>query len=494
MKKKWLYVAICCFLFSCAHVEQAKETKSEPVRPPEIPSPLSFQVEKEKKAVKIREEETLSFALRDAEVKDILRAIGKQAGYNVVLEPDVKGSSTVDLKNVTLGKALQYLLEPLGFTYKIEDKTIYVSKPKVETKIFHLNYLALKKVGSSTVYTTPGTVGGSTTAGGGAVTTTSTSGSQVTVKSETDSDLWKSLEDNIKSLVSRDGKFIVNKQTMMIFVTDYPNSLRDIETFLKAAEDAIQRQVMIEAKIIEVQLNDESRQGINWSFINAKIGELTLGGKQVFFNTLPDATLSTTSAIANVPYFRISGSQNDVSGFLDLLRVYGKVEIISNPKISAMNNQRAIIKVARQDVYFDVTQTNNSSIIGEPTITYTARFVDVGLTLDVMAQIDDRSNIILNVHPIMSEKVDNIATPGDLSTVPLLDVREVDTMVKVKEGETIVIGGLIKKRKKNTDTGAKGLMNVPLIGQLFKLNETEDSKNELVVILTPRVIYGERGL
>jgi type II secretory pathway component HofQ len=197
MRKQWIYIAAFCFLTSCAHVEQAKED-SPPVKPPDIPSPVSFQIEKEKRIEAPRQEELSSFSLREADVKDIIRAIGKQANYNVVVEPDVKGVTTVDLKNVTLAKALEYILEPLGFTYKIEDRTIYVSKPKLETKIFNVNYIALKKIGTSNVYATPGTIGGSSTTSGGTTTTSSSSGSQVSIKSETESDLWKSLEEKFE--------------------------------------------------------------------------------------------------------------------------------------------------------------------------------------------------------------------------------------------------------------------------------------------------------
>jgi MSHA biogenesis protein MshL len=493
MRKQWIYIAAFCFLSSCAHVEQVKEVSS-PAKPPEIPSPVSFQIEKEKRVEAPGQEELSSFSLREADVKDILRAIGKQANYNVVIEPDVKGVTTVDLKNVTLAKALEYILEPLGFTYKIEDKTIYVSKPKLETKIFNVNYIALKKIGTSTVYATPGTIGGSSTTSGGTTTTSSSSGSQVSIKSETESDLWKSLEDNIKTLISKEGKFVVNKQTMMIFVTDYPKSLKDIEMFLKAAEGIIQRQVMIEAKIVEVQLNDESRQGVNWKFVGAHIGEFALEGQQGLLNPLTAMAASSTTAVAGTPFFRLFGGNKnlDISNtFIDLLKTYGTVETISNPKIATLNNQRAIIKVTTQDVYFETTQTADSSGAANPTVTSTAKFIDVGLTLDVTPQIDDKGNIILSVHPIMSERVSNVIAPGIGTPVPVLDVREVDTIVKVREGETIVIGGLIKNRKLNTDTGTKWLMDIPVIKYFFKLNEKEISKSELVIFLTPRIIYGD---
>ena len=279
----------------------------------------------------------------------------------------------------------------------------------------------------------------------------------------------------------------------MIFVTDYSKSLKDIEMFLKAAEGILQRQVMIEAKIVEVLLNDESRQGINWKFVGVKIGEFALEGQQGFLNPLTAMAASSTTAIAGTPFFRIFGGNKNMvmsDTFIDLLRIYGTVETISNPKIATLNNQRAIIKVTTQDVYFETQQTTNTGA-ANPTITSTAKFIDVGLTLDVTPQIDDKGNIILSVHPIMSERVSDVAAPGLGTPVPVLDVREVDTIVKVREGETIVIGGLIKNRKLNTDTGTKWLMDIPIIGHFFKLNEKEISKSELVIFLTPRIIYGD---
>jgi len=481
MKKHWICIAVFCFLSSCAHIEQTNETATIS-KPPDIPSPVVFQIEKEKPVNIPKQEEPFSFSLREADVKDIIRAIGKQANYNVVIEPDVKGITTVDLVNVTLNRALEYILEPLGFTYKIEERTIYVSKPKLETKIFSVNYIALKKIGTSNVYATPGAMTGATAG--------STSGSQVTIKSETESDFWKILEDNIKALISKDGKFVVNKQSMMIFVTDYSKNLKEIKMFLDAAEGVIHRQVVIEAKIVEVQLNDESRQGVNWKFVDARIGEFSLQGQQAFLNKLTTAAASSSTAVAGTPFFRIFGGNKNLdidNTFVDLLKIYGKVETISSPKIATMNNQRAIIKVTKQDVYFDVDKDVTNGVVA---LTYTPKFIDVGLTLDVTPQIDDRDNIILNVHPIMSEKVSEVTTPDGFAKVPVLDVREVDTIVKIKDGETIVIGGLIKNRKSTTDTGTKWLMDIPVIKHLFKLNEEETSKSELVIFLTPRIIYG----
>jgi len=488
MKIRWIPLVLPRFLLSCAHSQKGAEKKAG-VKPPDIPSPVSFQVDSEKKVVTERSEDLYSFSLREADVKDILRAIGRQTDYNIVIEPDVKGTTTVDLKQVTLAKALEYLLEPLNYTFKMEDRTIYVSKPKIETKIFHLNYIALKKIGKSKVYATPGTIGGSTSTTGSTTTSTSTTGSQVTVESETESDLWKSLEENIKGILSKEGKYVVNKQVMMVYVTDYPRQLKGIEMFLKAAEGVIHRQVMIEAKIVEVYLNEESRQGVNWSLLGASIGGLNFKASQVLMNT--SVTQSATGPIAGTPLFRMfvgHGNLDINNTFIDLLQVYGRVEVISSPEIATLNNQRAIIKVTRQDVYFDETQTSTSGVGN--TVTYTPKFIDVGLTLDVTPQIDDKGTIVMSIHPIVSEKTTTVASPSG-NEVPVLDIREADTIVRSREGETIIIGGLIKNRKATSDTGIKGLMNIPIIGQIFKLNEDAGTKTELVVFLTPKIIYDQ---
>lgn len=487
MKIRWIPLVLLCFLLSCTHSQKAPDKMA--AKPPDIPSPVSFQVDSEQKVVAEKSEDLYSFSLREADVKDILRAIGKQTDYNIVIEPDVKGVTTVDLKRVTLAKALEYILEPLNYTFKIEERTIYASKPKLETKIFHLNYIALKKIGKSKVYATPGTIGGSTSTTGTTTTSTQTSGSQVTVESETESDLWKSLEENIKGILSKEGKYVVNKQVMMVYVTDYPRQLKGIEMFLKAAEGVIQRQVMIEAKIVEVYLNQESRQGVNWSLLGASIGGLKLRASQVLMN--PTVTQSGSSVIAGTPLFRMFVGHGNVdinNTFIDLLQEYGRVEVISSPKIATLNNQRAIIKVTRQDVYFDETQTSTSGVGN--TVTYSPKFIDVGLTLDVTPQIDDKGTIIMSIHPIVSEKTTTIASPSG-NEVPVLDIREADTIVRAREGETIVIGGLIKDRKGGTDTGVKGLMDVPLLGMFFKVKERASTRTELVVFLTPKIIYDQ---
>jgi len=492
MRNRWILITVMCVFSSCAHVEKAAEPPKV-VKPVDIASPVSLQMEKEKGVEVFKSKELFSFSFREADVKDILRAISKQINYNVVAEPDVKGTCTVDLKGVTLEKALEYILGPLNFTYKIEERTIYVSKPKIETRIFHLNYITVKKIGMSTVAGTTAGVTGGTTGTTGATGTGTGGESQVSVKSETESDIWKSLEDSLKNMLSKDGKVIINKHALTIFITDYPKNLRDIAMFLDVVEKSLHRQVMIEARIVEVTLTDSSRQGIDWGLISARIGEFTLAGQQVFLNPYWFVPISTVSApVAGTPFFRFYvGSKNlDIQRtFIDLLQTQGKVDVISSPKIVTLNNQRAVIRVAKQDVYFEEQQTPGALGVSS-TVTYSPRFINVGLILDVIPQIDNAGSIVLNIRPMLTEKVDLVTTPLG-SKVPVLDIREADTMVRLKDGETVVIGGLIKERKSIKETGTKGLMSIPLLGNLFKLKEEEITKTELVIIITPKIILQE---
>jgi len=481
---KKLSAFICCLVLcaACTHV-QTTATPPAPatIQPVEIKSPVAPQMEKERKAAPENSTERFSFALKEADVKDVLRGLSKQTGYNVVIEPDVKGMCTVDLRDVALLKALEYILEPLDYTFKIEEKTIYVSKPKLETKIFSLNYVALKKIGISSVV---GSVGG------GSSSTTGGSGEyrSVEVKTETEADIWKNIEENLKAMLSKDGKVVVNRQALLVQVADYPKYLKNISAFLEAVEGSLHKQVMIEAKIVEVQLNDTSREGVNWQFIEGRIGEFFINAKQVFLNPNILTVPSATQATATTPYFRLfvgNKHLNIDNTFIDLLKTQGNVNVVSSPRIATLNNQRAVIKVARQDVYFDEQQSVGA--VSTTLATYTPKFITVGLMLDVTPQIDNNGNIVLNIHPMLTEKVDVAQSPSG-SSVPILDVREADTLVRVREGETVIIGGLIKDRKRLADTGTKGLMDLPLIGWLFRLKESETQKNELVVFLTPRII------
>jgi MSHA biogenesis protein MshL len=519
--KTILFLTLFALVFvSCTPATQITKQDTPPPpasRPVDIPSPVGPQLERERRIEIVGPSDLFSFSLREADVKDVLRAIAQQSHYNVVVEPGVKGACTVDLKNVTLRKALDYILEPLECSYTIDEKTIYVSKVKIETKLFVLNYIAMKKTGTSTLRGSINLGGGGS---GGVTGTTGTSGTTsgttgggratevLTMRSDSETDMWKDIESHIKEMLSKDGKYVMNRVASTIVVSDFPKHLKNITLYLESIEGVIQRQVMIEAKIVEVELSESQSEGVNWRLISARIGEfrfdnteLVTRAPSILFPITKDAIPVTTDVLGNIvgqspsilnpPFFRFGVSNANFESFIELLKTQGKTKIISSPKIATLNNQRAIIKVAREDVAFETTTTIAS---GSPAQTSSiVRYVTIGLMLDVMPQIDGKGNIILNVHPVLTEKVgEQVSKTGDASA-PVIDVRETDTMVRMKDGETLIIGGLIKDREKKSESGVPGLMNLPIIGKFFKMKEVSTTRNELVIFLTPRIIYGSEN-
>ena len=236
-------------------------------------------MERERNAKLEGPKELFSFSLREADLKDVLRGIAKQSSYNVVMEPDVKGASTVDLKNVTLSKALDYILEPLNYVYKIDDNTIYVSKPKLETKVFQLNYAAFTKLTDSIVTGSSGTQRSGNLVVG------------VNMRTRTDMDAWVGFNDTLKNLLSADGKLTLNKQAGLVSVTDYPRNLKQFAAFLKSLDESIQRQVLIEARVVEVELTGQNREGVNWYLLNSQLNGVGFSYRQQFV----DPTLSQST-------------------------------------------------------------------------------------------------------------------------------------------------------------------------------------------------------
>jgi MSHA biogenesis protein MshL len=374
----------------------------------------------------------------------------------------------------------------LGYTFKIEDRTVYVSKPKLEPKVFTINYLALKKTSVSKVQWKEG--GSSTTSSG--TGTTSSDEKTLEIKSESETDLWKNLEDNLKAMMSPDGKFAVNRQAFTIIVTDYPKNLKRVSMLLDNLEGPMHRQILIEAKIVEVILNTGSRIGVNWQVVNARVGSLAQISATQFIPVPADFATDPSRVFRFQVGSLSSGDLNLANTYVDALQQEYKVEVLSSPKVATLNNQRAVIKATQQEVYFEQSQSVSS---GGNLATYTPKFLNVGVVLDVIPQIDENNNIILSIHPLYSTIAGT--QPYTDSTqkggVPVVTTREADTVVRVKDGETVVIAGLIQERKFKDRTGIFGLANIPLLGPLFRADTEERRNTELVVFLTPRILHAK---
>ena len=482
------------------------------VKAPELPSELPALQSLPKPSEmegEVFNERLYSLSYREAEVRDVLMAFSRESSYNIIVEPEVSGKVTVDLKKVTLARALDSLIRPLGLDFKQEGRFIYIVKPKMETRMYHLNYLAVIRSGSAQVSGTGGAGASTTTTSGG--TSTSSTGSQIVsqVRSEEVSNLWGEIEgrdkdgkldDKVKSgiraLLSEKGSLAVNKMASALMVTDFSKNLEMIDKFLQQVERAVSRQVIIEAQILEVTLNDRFQLGIDWRFLpqmtNAGFGWTSNQNLTGTTSTIPPswgvpaATTGLTAGVATLNFVSM----------LDALAQQGHVNVISSPRVSTLNNQKSIIKAATEEVYFEITISTSTG--GPPIITATPRNVTIGVILNVTPQIDADGNILLDIQPSVTEEITRrtqvvgATSSGQpiLTEAPVVSVRQAQTVARVRDGQTIVIAGLIRERKRNLDTGVPGLMEIPLLGYLFRTTAEIKEKSELVILITPK-LYGE---
>jgi MSHA biogenesis protein MshL len=517
--------------------QMAEPTKPQP--PPE--GKLKELVIPQREEAKKVPEKLYSFFARDSNIQDILLAFSKESEYNIVVDPELSGKVTIDLKRVTLKEALDAILSPLGWTYYIEGRFIKILRPQMESRLFTLNYIATKRGGKREIYASTG----------GGLQTAALSGQQVTggtsartgysdLVSVDEIDLWKEIQkgleviifgssevkekepasDTEKTIWTRvDGKgkkLIINKSTGVILVTDYSPNLNKIASYIETVEGSSQRQVTIQAKILEVILSDEHKEGINWNVIEGLPRSVNLawgltdkagttgypGGTTGYLSTGASSGISTTGATTvQIPgTFKIKpyggllaigagGAEIVLSDIMQAIATQGDVKVLSSPTISTLNNQKAIIRVGNQDVFF-IT----GAIATQTTVTQTIQpmTIDVGIILDVTPQIAEDGTIIMNIHPSITEKTGEKVTPDGKTTFPLLSVRETDTTVRVMDGQTIIIAGLMQEKKEESYTGFPVLQSVPLLGGLFRYRSETRKNSELVIMITPTLQVGKR--
>lgn len=489
-------------------------------------------------------EKLFSIYARDSSIQDVLLAFSKESDLNMVMDPDLNGKVTVDLKRVTLKEALDTILTPIGWTHRTEGKFIKVSRSQMETRIFTLNYVASKRTGKREVYVSTNAGGGlQTSVLPGQQTTLSPSGTRTgytDLVSMDEADLWNEIKKGLESLIfgtvvekeketlpdkektitwtrvdERGKKLIINKLTGTIMVTDYPVNINKIASYLETVEGSSQRQVTIQAKIMEVILSNEHKEGIDWKVIEGLPRSInvawglsnksktkgfpgTTSGFVTENNVLGGGTSASSidipGALRLAPYGGIfalgaAGSEVALSDIMKAIAEQGDVKVLSNPTISTLNNQKAIIRVGNQDVFFVTgavaTQTTVTQFIQPMTI-------DIGIILDVTPQIAEDGTIVMNIHPSITDKTGEKVTPDGKSTFPLLSVRETDTTVKVRDGQTIIIAGLMQEKTIENYTGVPFLQSIPVLGGVFRYRTGIKTKTELVIMITPTLQVGKK--
>ena len=458
-------------------------------------------------------EPRFDLTVNNAPARQVFMGLVEGTPYSMILRPDVSGTISLNLKEATVPEALSVIRQVYGYEYRREGNRFFILGSDIQTRMFPVNYLNLSRKGMSDTRVAASGLSATGGAAGSGTTTTTQGASGVQIQTQTQADFWKDLTTALTAIVGAEGgrKVIVNPQSGVVVVRAMPDELRMVEEYLGVTQTSMNRQVILEAKIVEVQLKDGFQSGINWAGIANKNGKTyTLGqiggGSSLGSTGLSsisgntgnlNPTTGTFSAISGTNssafggVFSLAVQANNFAAFFELLKTQGDLNVLSSPRVSTMNNQKAVIKVGT-DSYFVTKQDSTASTVsgGSPTISTELSPFFSGIALDVTPQIDEAGNINLHIHPSVSEvseKQITVASNQTISTA-LSSVQESDNIVRALSGQIIVIGGLMKEASTDDNASVPLLGDIPLIGNLFKHKKVTRIKRELVILLKPTII------
>jgi MSHA biogenesis protein MshL len=454
--------------------------------------------------------------------------------YNMVVDPSIDGNITLSLKNVTIEEAMRAVRDIYGYEYHRTSYGYEIMPPALETQLFNVNYLDLTRIGKSTTEMVSGQVtdvgtisvgngsgGGSSGNGSGSgssngsssnnnnnntgTTGASNSVSSSTVNTNSEMNFWKELDKTLKQMVPIDKgrSVVVNSQAGVVIVHAFPYELHQVARYLERIQTNLQRQIVIEAKVLEVNLNDGFDSGVDWSLLGNPLNADALisqsGNGPNSGGASGSGGFNNTGLQNFDPVFTIN-IKGSFRALINFLQTQGNVQTLSSPRISTVNNQKAVIKVG-QDQFFVTGVSTTNAVVG--TNTLPSQNVNLtpffsGVTLDVTPQIGKDGTVLLHIHPavsVVSEQNQTIvlgstgSAPNTLSLpLALSTIRESDNIVRAKNGQIVVIGGLMQNGTSETIAGTPFLSRIPFIGALFRRTSQTATRSELVILLRPVLV------
>ncbi|VAW52604.1 Type II secretion pathway protein D homolog [hydrothermal vent metagenome] len=483
-----------------------------------IPQPIS-QVPALPRPGKREKLETYTVVVNQVPVRELLFSMARDADLNLDIDSDISGKITMNAIDQTLLKILERMESQADIRYTLEDGTLKVKADKPYLHTYNVNYLNISREskGKVSVSTEIGaTASAIRNSGGGRGSGGSGSGgsgrggsgqnrANSDIKNESSNDFWKTITSNIGGILGQGTKnsaalstttnsnIIVNRESGIIAVRATSKQHKSIKNFIDRVVGSAHRQVLIEVTIAEVQLSDTYQAGVDWSVINETSGgTLTKGGVQDVIG----------GSLGSSPFFQLAGTGtingNPLNMTLKALETFGNVKVLSSPKVMTLNNQMAILKVVDNEVYFTTDVQLGAGAVNQNSqlaVDTTVNTIPVGIVMSVTPYIDETDTVTLNIRPTISRIIRFVDDPnpllareGVVSQIPVLQVREIETMLKVNNGETAVIGGLMQDQINKENRGVPLLSSIPLLGALFSYTEEEFVKSELVVFIRPVVI------
>jgi MSHA biogenesis protein MshL len=466
-------------------------------------------------------EPRFDLSIANAPARQVFLGLVEDTKYSVVLPPDLRGTVTLNLKGATVPEAFDVLRRAHGYEFRRDGERFYVLGREMQTRLFKVDYLNLVRKGRSDTRVSGGGIGQRTSGTGSTSSSSSSTGqsgtgfSNINVETQSQSDFWKDLQVTLAALVGTDGgrRVVVNPETGVVVVRAMPDELRIVQEYLDATHATVNRQVVLEAKILDIELNDRFQAGINWSKVHGDYTAAQIGGGSTNLSTtgstpasassgslipgtgtLTAAAGTLTNAFGGV--FTLTAMTDNFTAFVELLKAQGNVQVLSSPRVSTVNNQKAVIKIGSDEFFVTgVSSTSTTSTSGgsvaSPTVELSSFFS--GIVLDVTPQIDESGNIILHVHPSVSsvtEKSKAFTALDQAFNLPLAfsTIQESDNVVRAASGQVVVIGGLMKEGSSDEDSAIPLLGDIPILGNLFKHKKVTRIKRELVILLKPTVI------
>ncbi|MFN3711690.1 MAG: pilus (MSHA type) biogenesis protein MshL [Alishewanella aestuarii] len=494
-------------------LSQAASTPAAVAANPAVPLAVQQEVLAESLRPLLRNEPRFNVNAQDVALPDFLRSLVADTPYSMVVHPEVSGRISLQLKQVTLAETLEQVRQLFGLDVRQSGSIFQVFPAALRTETIAVNYLMLQRQGLSAITVNSGGVsqnsnnqsnqnnrgnfnnnnlGSSNSLGnlGSMGNQQQFSGSSIQTENRTD--FWKDLEQTLQAFLAQapERMVVVSPQAGLVTVRAMPDEIAAIRAFLGQTEQHLQRQVVLEARIIEVTLNDDYQQGINWQNALASI-------RSTEFNLTTSGITPANALTAQLGgVTAISFNNADFNGVINLLQTQGNAQVLSSPRVTAMNNQKAVIKVG-QDEYFVTDVTSNTTIAGtgatttSPNISLQPFFS--GIALDVTPQIDAQGAVILHVNPSVtetSEQSKTIRFSDETVVLPLAqsNIRQSDTLIRARSGEIVVIGGLMQTVKSDSVSRTPILGAIPGLGQLFTSKRQIEQKKELVILLKPTVV------
>ncbi len=459
-------------------------------------------------------------AVNNTASQQVFTAIVSGTRYSILVPADVSGSMSLNLKDVTVLEALEAIRETYGYDYRVDGSRIYIQPISMQTRIYQVSYLTGQRNGTSSLRVASSSIADST--GGAATpgiapapgTAKSLESSRVSTTSSTD--FWDELSRALAAIVGNEKgrSVVISPMSGVIVVRAMPDELKNVAAYLKASQISVERQVILEAKIVEVQLSDVFQSGVNWAAFGRDPATLGSAGHMGAGTTLQPSTagagaLLSNNVLSSTPgtdlvsnaanagsMFGLAFQTNNFAALLNFLEAQGSVHVLSSPRIATLNNQKAVLKVGT-DEFFVTGVTTTTSAVGTtstttPTVTLQPFFS--GIALDVTPRIDEHNEIILHVHPSVGQvstvnKVLDLGVAAGTYTLPLASssISETDSIVRAHDGQIVAIGGLMRQATVENESGIPGLSK-RIFGQTSKTTE----KRELVILIKPTIVNGDK--